>query len=164
MALNTLILIPDKSSYSDVAATQTVGVKLDGGLSKYRRDQIGGGDLVNVQFTINRFDYEYLRAFFRTSVQQGSEAFLINLIIDDGGLELYESYFVPGSFRLASHRGATYQVSAQLEVKSPPPDTAFDETLILLVEEYGGGKQVLNMLNGFDKLVNIDFPDAIGLP
>ena len=134
---SVLKVTPDQAGYSVTDGEEVLAVKLDGGLSRYRRDVVGAASTVRVQWSVGPTEYTYLRAFYRTTTSQGTESFLVDLILDSATLTQHTAYFVPGSMRLTRVRGNTYTVQAQMEVKPLAPDSEYDEALVMIYEEYG---------------------------
>ena len=135
MGFAKLTLIPDKASYSAIDTIQVIGVQLEGGVSRNRRDFIGGGDSVSVQFTISPTDYTYLVGFYKQAIQQNNIPFDIDLVLDGASLAEYEAFFIPDTLRLSSIKGFRYTVTAKLEVKAPLPNTIADNALVVAFED-----------------------------
>jgi hypothetical protein len=136
MPLPKLTLAPDQSGYTaGTAENEILSVKLDGGFSRYRRDQLRSTFNVDVQWTVGPVQYAYLRAFYRTAVNQAEEVFEIDLQADDPVMRTYEAHFVPGSFKLSAVTGNQYTVGASLEVKPITMESDVDEAFILAYEQ-----------------------------
>ncbi len=109
-----------KPILADFAASVKSGInrtEVEGGLARYRKDQIGIVSAVNVTWRGNEGEYEYLRAFYRAATLNGSESFDIFLQITCTATTLYKGvYFIPGSFRLLGKSNKVYSVGAQLAV------------------------------------------------
>lgn len=157
---SVLSLAPDQSGYSVEDGQEVLSVKLDGGLSRYRRDVVGAASMVRVQWTVGPTEYTYLRAFYRTTTARGTEAFLVDLILDNATLTRHEAYFVPGSMKLTGVSGLTYTVQAALEVKPAAPDTNYDEALVMLYDAYGA--QSGAFLLDLEYFTNTYMPAVIG--
>lgn len=154
-----MIIPPDQSGYSVTDGNEVIAVKLDGGASRYRRDVLGATSTVTVQWSVDPDVYRYLRAFYKTATANGSTPFLIDLLLDEPSLTEHKAYFVPGSMRLQSQKGLEYIVAAQLEVTPDLPDTAYDEGIVLMFEEYGNGTPVF--INELEHLVNVQIPGSL---
>ena len=155
-----LALAPDQAGYSVTEPEEVLAVQLDGGLPRFRQDLIGGAKKVTVQWTIGPADYSYLKAFYRTTVGRGAEAFLVDLILDEPVLTQHEAYFNPGTMKLTGVQGLTYTVKAELFVKPIAPDTEYDEALVELVGIYG--TDTTRMLNLFEEFANVTLPEYFG--
>lgn len=147
-----LSLAPDQAGYSVEDGEEVLSVRLDGGLSRYRRDVVGAASSVRVQWTVGPTEYAYLRAFYRTTTGRGTEAFLVDLILDSATLTRHTAYFVPGSMKLTGVSGLTYTVQAMLEVKPLAPDADYDAALVALYEAYG--EQSAAFLSDLEQFVN----------
>jgi hypothetical protein len=112
-----LTLVPDQDGYSVKDGQEVIAVKLDGGFSKYRKDLIGAAATIGVQWTLDRSEYDQLRSFYRTTINNGADAFDMDLIFETSTLTQYSVRIVPGSLQLSSLRGMTHIVRAELEVK-----------------------------------------------
>ena len=120
MTLTKCNLAPEKQSYTHQDGNEIVSVNLDGGLSRTRRDKINSAMIVGVQWSCDKFTYNYMRSFYRGVTESGALPFLIDLLVDDAcALTEVEAKFVTGTFRLASHSGANYIITANLEIKPP---------------------------------------------
>lgn len=125
--LPKLAIPPDQDSYEAAPGSEVLSVKLDGGVSRSRRDFIGAAAGFRVQWTLTPTEYQYLDSFFK-HIKNGSLPFLIDLILDGPVMLEYTAKFVPGSYKLAKQSGLTYIVSAELEVASllsPPNPTQY---------------------------------------
>jgi len=112
---------PSRASYSVARGAETLAVKLDGGASRFRRDILSAAFLVDVEWQLDVSGYNYINAFYRTTIVHGSLPFTINLILDQAALVEYTAKIIPGTFRLTRQEGLLYVVSAQLEVTAADP-------------------------------------------
>lgn len=117
MALEKLVIAPDKSGYSLEDGPEVLSTKLDGGFSRYRKDILNAAFNVNMTWTLDDSEYRYLRTFFKAITQSGALPFKIDLLVDTAELVECIAYFVPKTFGLKSHTGLTYVVGATLECK-----------------------------------------------
>lgn len=155
----TLVYQPDQAGYSVTPGAESVSQKLKGGLSRYRMDVLNASSIVTCTWTVDREKYEYLRLFYRVNMRNGSEAFNIDLILDHATLETYVAKFVPETWKLAGQQGHQYIVTCNLEIEAKPQeDPIYDETIIMLVSNYGSEEAALRVLNKLNKLVNYDIP------
>lgn len=121
MTLPTLLLPPDQSGYAAKFGHTVVSTALDGGASRYRADQQGASFTVDVHWTLDKRNYEYICAFYRTAIAFGSQPFLLPLYLDSTDLLVpYTVHFVPDTFGLISQTGQTFVVGATLEVLPDP--------------------------------------------
>ena len=130
MPLPVLLLPPDQSSYAVQDGHQTVSTELDGGAGRYRADMQNASFKLNVQWTCDLTNFNYLKAFYRTAVAFGSLPFNIDLMVDSGGMQTYTAYFIPDTFQLQQQQGFTWVVVAQLEVLFNPAYMSGDAAII----------------------------------
>jgi hypothetical protein len=154
--MQKLILPPDQASYSVSSADEVLRVQLDGGRGRYRRDILNASRMVNCQWTIGPENFQYLNVFYRYSVENASEPFLIDLYLDDPFLTEHQANFIPGSFSLSSQQGLTFVVTAQIEVKPSNYDPDYSSSYLMLIAEYGSVEAATEILNLLEKLVNVD--------
>lgn len=156
--MQKLNLLPDRSGYSVQDGEEVISVKLDGGLSKYRRDVLNSSSSLTVQFTLTASGYRYLRDFYRVITEKGALPFLIDLIIDEAELTEHTAYFVPGTMKLQSQSGLQYVVSTQLEVQ-PLALTGYENEYIYIYQEFGENWEF--WLNYLQTIVNEDWPEVL---
>lgn len=118
--MTKLTLVPSSEGYSATDGFTVVSNKLDGGASRYRLDMLDAWASVDVTWTCNPEQFEYLRFFYRSITKTGSIPFTVDLAMDRPELTTHDAYFVPGSFRTTGVEGLLFTVSAQLEVKPLP--------------------------------------------
>lgn len=154
-----LVIPPNQSGYSVEVGQETISTKLDGGASRFRVDILNASSNVNCSWTVGPDNYEYLRRFYLVNVKNGNEPFLIDLILDSAIPTQYVARFIPGTWGLTGQQGHTYTVGCQLEIEAIEHDYDYDETLIMLISEYGSEQAAYEVLNLLDKLVNHDLPE-----
>jgi hypothetical protein len=154
-----LDITPSQDGYSLSDSVSGVLTSLKGGVGRSRMDLFNTSYLVNVTWKLNRTRYETLAAFHNT--HQG-EPFLMDLVVDSPFLTRHEVAFLPGTFRLDSISGATYGVSAALEVVPIPAVEADDERIMFLFETYGGDPGTDALPNALERLVNVVMPENMG--
>lgn len=130
MALSKLYLPVDKEGYSVKFGENVISTKLDGGASRFRLDMIGATHEIPVQWSTDRAGYDYLMAFKRTTIKNGSLPFLIDLVVDDNEPAEYTAYLVPGTLGLRNQSGNSYIVGATLEVLAVPTNETADQAII----------------------------------
>ena len=150
MSFERMTVLPDEGSYGYGSDNSIVSNRLDGGASRSRRDQINSASVINCTWTVNPADYQYLRAFFNYYTNRGVKPFLIELILDQPYLEVYQAKFIANTFETPELAGNAYIVSADLEVV-PNHDPEFDE-MVLHIYELGG----MDYLNILEQLANYD--------
>lgn len=152
--MRKLRLIPQQSSYSVEDGTDVIRTELDGGAGRYRRDVVGSASRATVAWNLTQAEYAYMRAFYRTATQYGSEPFLMDMVLNSPDLTEHKAFFFPGSLKLNSIKGLTYSVSAEVEVVPNVEDTDFDTSLLDLFDAYDGS--YVPTLNQLEQFTNID--------
>lgn len=150
-----LTLAPDQSGYAAAEGAKQVYNRLDGGSGRTRRDYLNGVYKVDVQWTATEDDYLYLQTFHRVTME-GSEPFLMDLLLTDYQLKEYECRFIPGTWRLTTVKGQSYIVKAQLEVNPGVNDDDLDAGIVITYEAFGpeGGLAYTDIA----KFVNVTMP------
>lgn len=118
MALPVCLAKPTREGYTVQYGDHVVSTSQDSGPSKVRFGTLRNPSIVNVQWVCFPLKYDYLRAFYRTRLSNGSLPFLIELRHDQHVSAQYEARFVPNAMSLASVSGDLSIVTAQLEVIS----------------------------------------------
>lgn len=161
---NKLTIPPDQASYAVSDSSQEViRVQLQGGAARYRRDILNSSKIVNVTWTADREEYDYLQMFYRVMTYRAGEPFKIDLIIGESGLTEHDARFVPGSWQLQNQKGHSYTVAAQLEVTALQYDYLYEDAIITFLSAYGSYSEGVDVINQFNQLVNIDLPSSIGV-
>lgn len=148
MALEKLNLLPDQSGYAYSPENELVSIKLDGGLSRSRKDITGAASKVDVKWIFTLEEFQYFQAFFSFVTSRGALSFLLDLLLDRPETEEFTCKFVPNTL-VVTNEGLARMVSAQLEVL-PKPDLVLDEIIVAL---YGRS----DMLDPLEQLVNVDW-------
>jgi len=162
MALTKFAIAPNQAGYSVTDGQETISQKLDGGKGRYRLDVLNSSRAVNVRWNFNESEYLYFRAFYNTITVSGSLPFLIDLVIDSSALTEHEAHFVTKSVSLSQTiAGKQFTVGAQLEIKPDIPDAEYDETIVMLVDEYGSLEVAQEVLEQLEQLVNVDMPGSL---
>jgi len=161
MALTKLTIPPNQASYSVKDGNETLSVKLDGGQSRYRRDILEASSIVDVAWSVNGAEFQYLRAFYKTTSRRGSLPFLIDLYLDLPTLTEHEAYFVKDTVKFPSQRGLEFTVSAQLEVKPLEADDDYNQAIVDLYNEYGSYEAAQEVLAQLEQLTNVDLPGSM---
>lgn len=157
--LQKLIIPPDQESYNFLEGDEIIATSLEGGASKFRRDILNANIKVNVQWTLNKQEYNYMKVFYKILLESGSLAFLIDLYIDDPYLLTeHEAHFMPKTFGLKSQQGEAFIVGATLEVK-PVDITQENIDSASLYALFGDQYQQYNDM--FDTLINVEIPADI---
>lgn len=129
-------LVPDQSNYQIKEGKDTVSVELGGGAARYRRDLLGSAVEIEIQWSLNPTEYQYLRAFYNY-LNKGADAFLIDLVFETATLQEYVAHFKPGTWKLSSIKGQSFTIRTTLEVT--PNEEGLDFAAIVsgfVPEEY----------------------------
>lgn len=132
-----LTLPPLQKGYAIEKGVETISVDFGGGASLFRPGTGRASQEISVNWSLDSGDYNYLREFYFIITKSGSIPFSIDLIVNDAESKEHIAYFIPGSLRLDSIEGGDFNCSATLEVQQPKTNTNYDETVIMLFEEYG---------------------------
>lgn len=157
-----LQLSPDSATYTVTDGNEVAYTNLDGGAGRYRRDVLNSSSIVTCQWTLNRDDYQYMRAFYRSGVESGSLPFLIDLVLDMPYQQEFEVYFIPNSMKLVEQSGYMYKVAANLEVIPIAADTDYDLGTVTLYSIYNSIEEP-EIFSLLAHLVNVDMPLYIGV-
>lgn len=158
--LPLLNALPDSSGYELLDGNMVVNSgDLEGGASRSRADVVGANGQCDVRWTCGPNVYNYIRAFYRTSITNGADTFQISLIFDVALPLVYTVKFIPGTFKLVSQEGMTYVLGGTLEVCPQPINAANDGAYIAIIGTYG--EQAAQFLNQLAKLVNVVLPDNL---
>lgn len=154
MSLPVLALMANSDGYQVLTGKSTLGVQLDGGMGRYRKDQLGASSTVQVTYTLSNNGYNYLLAFYRTTLEEGSAPFQAGLLFETADVTQYCCHIIPGTFSLPRIQGLTYTVTMNLEVTSiSPPASTADLALVLAYDTYG--ENTNSVLNQLAYLVNV---------
>lgn len=148
MPLPKLQLLPAREGYSFADDSGAViRAKVSAGPSFQRLDMIGGPAEVNVTFRMTGAEYDYWRAFHRSTIAVGSEPFLLDLILDQSTLTEHQVKIIPGSLRMGGVSGDRHVVEMRLEAQLADSDPDYDAALVMMFELYGAdGSDVLDLL------------------
>lgn len=115
---------PVSDGYSFTPANEVIEVKLDGGVSRRRKDLINSTHVVNAQWILDQGQYTQLMGFFRENVKRGSTPFRMNLVSDANVSMPHVCNTLGGVPKLTQQRGNAFWVSCTVEV-TPNPICAF---------------------------------------
>lgn len=153
--MKKLSLIPDQENYSIQDGVTAIYAKLEGGAGRLRKDYLHAPAIVTMQWTCDEVEFDYLRTFYRTT-SEGTEPFLMDLILHGSDFTEHECRIVPKTFKTSSVKAKTYRVQAQLEVLPLPPDDALDEGLVTSFEAFGVEASLAYQLLAV--ILNVDMP------
>lgn len=152
MTIYKMAELPDQQGYSVSHPYSINRLSSENGGNRYRVGKKNLPTLVNVQWTLNRNGYNYIKAFYELWRTQAPkiEPFVAELIIDYADLVEYQCFFT-GGIQLVSTQGNAFTVSASLEVRPYIRDKDVDDLIYL---------GVLDLVNPLEYLVNTQLPDA----
>lgn len=157
--MKTLALAPDQDGYVVEWAETAVGVKLEGGAMRLRRAVLNAPVKISVTWTCDSQEFEYLKTFYRVT-NEGTEPFIMSLIVASPELTQHVCRFVPKTFKTSGVRGKNlFKVQAQLEVETLYGDDAFDEGLVTSFEAFGTEAHEAYAL--LATLANVDMPESL---
>lgn len=132
--METFLINPESSSYSVEDGPSFIGVKLDGGASRFRKDKIGSARNVEVSWVFDRNEYLYFTSFYNTTINEGSLPFLIELILDDPIPVLHQVHFLQDTKKLSNQKGHSYTVTGTLEAIPVPIDNPLNAARVAAYE------------------------------
>lgn len=157
--MNFLLKCANQDGYTVRHPSGVVSQSLDGGAPRNRRVSANNWRTVAVSWKVQEAGYQYLCAFHEVWCDNPSQPFYANLIVDGPEYKTYKCHFVPDSFGLSSKEGPIFSTSAQLLVK-PIIDRNMNELIVKAANE---DISLIELFNPLEHLVNIDFPNALGV-
>lgn len=153
--MRKLPYLPDVEGYGFTDPTEAVMVQLDGGKPFTRSDVLNGAITLTATWKLDGAGYEYLRRFYRVTLEKYGGNFLCDLIIDKASLTEHNCIFVPGSFKLTQQRGQLYVLTASLVVIPIPMEIDYEDNILDLIDVYGSEDKVMEVMNELDQLANV---------
>ena len=158
MTLPKLKLIPAQDGYGAEDADDAVlRAKVSAGPSRTRLDMLGSTASVSATLQMDQAEYQYWRAFFRSTIAEGALPFLMDLLLDYPDTVEHEVKLAAAP-RLSGQKGLLYVVQLRLEVKPSPNAEGVDEAIAMLFGNYGSDGPLI--LASLEHLVNVDLPVA----
>jgi len=164
--MEVLHLPPDQDGYQlREPSDRVLRLKLGGGQTRARVDQINSWKEVTCNWTVNRSQYLMLTSFYETAVAAGVKSFVCKLVTDHPVASYHECQFLDGSKGLGSINGLTYRFTGQLAVRPKAVDHELNRIRLKRYEE----NRHADLLNLFIKPVApveslFDFNYRIGTP
>lgn len=153
--MQKLILRPDQENYQLEEGVSVVASKLLGGGSRQRMDILYAPAKLTCQWTVDEDEYNYMKTFYRF-IGDGTQPFLMDLLVNDSVLTEHTCRFYPNTFKLAAVKGRMYKITATLEVELKRYDDALDEGLVTSYEAFlNEGSSAYALLA---TIVNVDMP------
>lgn len=156
-----LELLPVQQVYSIKYGVESIATRLNGGASKFGALQKNNSATISVNWVLNANDFAYFRAYYRTAIAQGSESFLIDLILTNSTVSEHTARFVPDSLSIGVRGDGYFVVGASLEVQPNARDDDYDASLIMLVGEYGSPLLAREIINELETFANVTLPDNL---
>lgn len=170
--METFLINPESSSYAVEDGPSFIGVRLDGGASRFRKDKLGTARNVEVRWVFDRNEYLYFTSFYNSTINEGSLPFLIELILDDPIPTLHQAHFLQDTKKLANQQGHAYTVSATLEALpvtidnqlnlarvaayEANPNTDLSQITIIPIAPPSTVGSIPNQLNNDTDVINLD--------
>lgn len=126
-----LAITPDQENYTASDAEDVISTKVGGGPPRMRMDLLNSETKIEVQWTLNPAEYQYIRAFYNY-IHKGADSFLMDLLLESPTLAEYVVRIIPGTWKLTSVKGTTFKVKCTLSVA--PNTDGID--YVALVENY----------------------------
>jgi hypothetical protein len=153
--MRKLPYLPDSDGYGFTDAVEAIMVQLDGGPPRVRSDMLNGPVMLQASWTLDRDEYEYMRAFYRVAIERYGGKFTCDLLIDSSVLTEHDCIFVPGSMKLMQQRGHMYVVGCTLVVTRKPMDIDNEIAIMDIIDIYGTEGMADQVLISLHELVNI---------
>ena len=115
MTLLTLYQVPNRQSFL-ATANDTLSVRHQGGAGRYRVGTPGEPWRINAMWMVDEIGFQYLRAFYRTGLSNGSLPFVVKLRFPKKTVTKHKAFISPGSLRCTIMKGLTFAVEMQLIV------------------------------------------------
>lgn len=108
----TLGVTPSRISYL-ISSQDGLGVDHAGPRSRLRRGY-SNARRARCVWHLSPIGYQYMRAFFRTGLKEGSEPFIVKMVFEEDTLTLHRAVLVPGSFRTTQVTNYSFVIEADL--------------------------------------------------
>jgi hypothetical protein len=153
--LPVMALTPSISGYSIERADTVIRSEPGMGPSAQRLDRFNSPSRMSAHWNVGPSNFEYLAAFYWTTIAEGALPFLIEAVLDRPDARYLKAKLVPGSFQNARINGLTYGVSAEIDVV-PVLSPSYDSTVLALFD--ADGEEWADFFGGLETLVNVDLP------
>lgn len=132
--------LPIQTNYSsDVLEGVNRETLLDGGLSRKRSDIVIPWHVVQCTWLVPRAEYDVFMGFFRTTLKNASQPFLLDLITDIGIPTTHVCRTIGGEPKLVRQSGEGYWVQATLQAKANPTVTSYASVIEVFKNWYFDG-------------------------
>lgn len=116
---------PIRDGYTFEPSYPVIEAHLDGGLSEKRQDVLYIPHIVTVNWILTGSDYTKFMGFFRTTLKNATQPFLLDLVADIGVPTTHKCRTRGGMPKLMQQRGQAFYVAATLEVQVNPTYTGY---------------------------------------
>lgn len=120
---SALPFLPVRSGYAFNSNSELITANVNGGLSRSRKDFVGGGNIVDVEYVLTAGEFDFFMKFYDLFAGRGANNITAPLILNQKEVTEYPCKFVPNSLRVSEPNGSRYVVTAQLEVSNPVDPT-----------------------------------------
>jgi hypothetical protein len=118
--------LPIQPNYSsDLLEGVNRETPLDGGMSRKRSDIVTPWHVVQCTWLLTEAEYDIFMGFFRTSIKNSSQPFLLDIITDIGIPTTHLCRTIGGEPKLVRQSGDGYWVQATLQAKANPTITSY---------------------------------------
>lgn len=121
----TLSYQPIRDGYTFEPSYPVIEAQLDGGLSKKRQDVLYVPHIATLNWQLRGSDYTKFMGFFRTTLKNATQPFLLDLLADVGVTTTHKCRTRGGMPKLTSQRGQAFYVSCTVEVEVNPTYTGY---------------------------------------
>lgn len=128
--MRKLHLLAQSSGYGVAFGDNNVATKLNGGKSRVRRKAINTTHDVSVSFLLDKRQYEYLMAFYRTVTQRGALPFMMDIITDNGIIQTHKVLIKQNTFKLNQVQGEAFFVGMTVEAE-PTTQKADNDNVVI---------------------------------
>jgi hypothetical protein len=111
----TLGLTPSTVAYM-VASRDGLSVNHTSPRSRFRKST-RNTRTVRATWKLSPIGYQYMRAFYRTGIKEGSEPFIAKIVFDEDNVTLHKAVFVPGTFRTTEVTNYSFTIEADMLVE-----------------------------------------------
>lgn len=122
-----LDITPVRDGYSVNIQNSCIEIEVAGGPIRKRQDVLYAPHIVTANWLIHKDEYSAFMGFFRTGLNGGEEAFLLDLITDIGIPTTHRCRTMGGIPRLTKQTGELYYASCTLEAEQNPTFTGLIE-------------------------------------
>jgi hypothetical protein len=116
---------PVRDGYTFQPSYPVLETNIGGGLSRKRQGILYAPHIVNVNWVLTSTQYTQFMGFFRTTLQNATQAFLTELVTDIALPTLHKCRTLGGMPKLTQQKGLAFFVACTLEVEVNPTYTGY---------------------------------------